>query len=110
MPTEKQNLILLIQPTDISWFTPEKTANLLMNRFCINEDAAFEVSGVHYLGKMLALENYLSKNLFGLETDLRKLDREELKEVTLVEGNKIEIICKSIGDFPFRYNEYRTNN
>ena len=73
-----------------------------MNRFCIDEDAASEVSGVYYLSKLPALENYLPEDLFGFESDLRKFGPEELKKVIPVEGNKIEFICKTIGDFAFR--------
>ena len=28
-----------------------KAGNMILNRFCINEDAAFELSGVNYLKK-----------------------------------------------------------
>ena len=46
----KQNLVFLIEKSgpdsfDISW----KAATMCLNRFCIDEDAAFELSGVHYL-------------------------------------------------------------
>ena len=44
-----QNLILLIELIRDAWLTPMKAANMILNRFCIDEDAAFELSGVHYL-------------------------------------------------------------
>ena len=31
--------------------TPLKAGNMILNRFCIDEDAAFELSGVYYLKK-----------------------------------------------------------
>ena len=31
------------------WQTSYKTGNMILNRFCIDEDAAFELSGVNYL-------------------------------------------------------------
>ena len=31
------------------WQNTNKTGNLILNRFCIDEDAAFELSGVNYL-------------------------------------------------------------
>ena len=49
----KQNLVFLMEPSehepsdDISL----KGGNMILNRFCIDEDAAFELSGVNYLKK-----------------------------------------------------------
>ena len=44
-----QNLIVLMEPSkdaeNISW----KGGRLFFNRFCIDEDAACELSGVYYL-------------------------------------------------------------
>ena len=44
-----QNLIVLMEPSkdaeNISW----KGGRLFFNRFCIDEDAAFEISGVYDL-------------------------------------------------------------
>ena len=90
MPIAKQNLIFLIQPSDFPWFTPEKPANLLMNRFCIDEDAAFEVSGVYYLEKYPALigEILLPGDLRDIELELRELEPEELE--VEAEGKNIE--------------------
>ena len=37
------------------WSTCEisfKGGNMFLNRFCIEEDAAFELSGIHYLKKL----------------------------------------------------------
>ena len=31
------------------WQNTNKTGNMILNRFCIDEDAAFELSGVNYL-------------------------------------------------------------
>ena len=46
-----QNLVVLIEtsysPWDISW----KAGNTCLNRFCIDEDAAFELSGIYYFQK-----------------------------------------------------------
>ena len=52
MPKKMQNLVLLLETsTKNSSNTPVKAANIILNRFCIDEDAAFELSGVHYLKK-----------------------------------------------------------
>ena len=44
-----QNLVVLIEPSEDAWTTPLKGGNMILNRFCIDEDAAFELSGVNYL-------------------------------------------------------------
>ena len=48
-----QNLVVLFEPSrgpDVSL----KGGNMILNRFCIDEDAAFELSGVNYLKKYLS--------------------------------------------------------
>ena len=54
----KQNLVVLMEPSGHR--TPLKCGNMILNRFCIDEDAAFELSGVTYL------------ETFGSYTDLIK--------------------------------------
>ena len=49
MPKIMQNLVVLMEPTEDAWCTPLKCGNMILNRFCIDEDAAFELSGVNYL-------------------------------------------------------------
>ena len=44
-----QNLIVLMEPSEDAWITPLRTGNMILNQFCIDEDAAFELSGVDYL-------------------------------------------------------------
>ena len=44
-----QNLVVLIEPKDVAYRTTLKGAFMCLNRFCIDEDAAIELSGVHYL-------------------------------------------------------------
>ena len=47
-----QNLVVLMEPSEDAWDTPLKGGNMILNRFCIDEDAAFELSGVNYLKKL----------------------------------------------------------
>ena len=47
----KQNLVVLMEPSEYAHRVPLKTGNMILNRFCIDEDAAFELSGVNYLTK-----------------------------------------------------------
>ena len=44
-----QNLIVLMEPSEDGHDVSLKTGNMILNRFCIDEDAAFELSGVYYL-------------------------------------------------------------
>ena len=38
-----------MEPSEHAWQTPLKGGNMILNRFCIDEDAAFELSGVNCL-------------------------------------------------------------
>ena len=53
-----QNLLVLMEPSKEAYETPLKGGNMILNRFCIDEDAAFELSGV----------NYLKKSSYGMRT------------------------------------------
>lgn len=44
-----QNIILLMDNSEDTYNNTTKGGNMLLNRFCIDEDAAFESSVVHYL-------------------------------------------------------------
>ena len=46
-----QNLALLMDPCEEAYDTSLKAGNMYMNRFCIDEDASFELSGVNYFQK-----------------------------------------------------------
>ena len=71
-----QNLVVLMEPSDDAWDNSLKTGNMIFNRFCIDEDAAFELSGVKYLQKssrkMLSGKSYLGGELFVWKEDERK--------------------------------------
>ena len=49
MEKVRQNVVLLMDPTDDAWDISLKAGNMYLNRFCIDEDAAFESTGVYYL-------------------------------------------------------------
>ena len=49
MSKKMHNLVVLIEPSRDAHQTPLKAGNMILNRFCIDEDAAFEISGVDYL-------------------------------------------------------------
>ena len=44
-----QNLVVLMEPSDRARNISLKAGNMILNRFCIDEDAAFELSEVNYL-------------------------------------------------------------
>ena len=46
-----QNLVLLMDPSEEANRIDLKGGNMFMNRFSIDEDVAFELSGVYYLKK-----------------------------------------------------------
>ena len=46
-----QNLVLLIEKSKNSWSNSWKGGNMMMNLFCIDEDAAHEISGKYNLKK-----------------------------------------------------------
>ena len=46
-----QNLVVLMEPNERAYLTSLRTGNMFLNRFCIDEDAAFELSGVNHLKK-----------------------------------------------------------
>ena len=54
MSKKMQNLVVLIEPSDYAPETFLKGGNMILNKFCIDEDAAFELSGVNSLKKSFA--------------------------------------------------------
>ena len=42
-----QNLTVLMDPMEEGYFS-SRGGNMILNRFCIDEDAAFELSGINY--------------------------------------------------------------
>ena len=47
MPKKMQNLVLLVEPPEGEYDISLKAGNMCLNRFCIDEDASFELSGVY---------------------------------------------------------------
>ena len=48
MPKIMQNLVVFMEPSGFADEISLKAGNMCFNQFCIDEDAAFELSGVHY--------------------------------------------------------------
>ena len=51
MPKIMHNLVILMDSSELAWNISVKGGNMCLNRFCIEEDAAFELSKVHLLQK-----------------------------------------------------------
>ena len=49
MLKKSQNLVVLMEPSEDASRLSSKCGNMCFNRFCIDEDASFELSGVRYL-------------------------------------------------------------
>ena len=52
MPKAMHKIVLFIEPYDDEFYTPEKIGHLFMNRFGVDEDAAFKVINVLELEKI----------------------------------------------------------
>ena len=48
----KQNLVVFMEPSEYAHDDSVKAGKMILNRFCIDEDCAFELSGVNYLKKI----------------------------------------------------------
>ena len=57
-----QNLFVFIESNKNGWLTPLKAGNLYLNRFCIDEEAAFELSDVNYLKS--SVDGIIGKGVF----------------------------------------------
>ena len=51
MSKTMQNLFILMEPSDDAWNPSLKGGKMIMNRFCIDEEAAFELSEIRYLNQ-----------------------------------------------------------
>jgi len=71
-----QNLVVLLDPSDDTSNISLKAGNMILNRFCIDEDAAFELSGVNYLKKSSSkmVENEISRKFYSRRKEKGKED------------------------------------
>ena len=51
MSKKMQNLVVFMDPSEDAYDISLKGGNMILNRFCIDEDAAFELSGVNFFKK-----------------------------------------------------------
>ena len=68
-----QNLVVFIEPSDDASNISSKAAILYLNRFCIDEESACELSGVYYLKSDEPLNFTLKQKKKGYGKRLKKL-------------------------------------
>ena len=72
MPKYMHQVIFMIEPNDDKYWTNEKIGNIFMNRFTIDEDAAFEILQIFELQKTseyMALDGHPIQKDFSLEIE-----------------------------------------
>ena len=47
MPKNSQNIVILTEPPSFPWDISWKGKDMFFNRFCVEEDSGFELSGVY---------------------------------------------------------------
>ena len=63
MPKISQNLIILKDPFDDPYEISYDGGNMALNQFCIDEDAAFELSGIYDLKKLISFNFAIRKEI-----------------------------------------------
>ena len=79
-----QNLVVLMEPSEHADDASLKGGNMILNRFCIDEEAGFELSGVHYLKESSFEIKYGAnpgKNLWDYKTVGQTENWEPLKNI-----------------------------
>jgi len=80
-----QNLVVFMKPFEDTWETSLKGGKMILNRFCIDEDAAFELSGVHYFKNP---SRNIAYGPYGMEGAIRYGRSLEFKEKRKVKGKE----------------------
>ena len=62
-----QNLVVLMEPSEHACYVSLKGGNMVLNRFCIDEDAAFELSGISSL-ETFSDDQEMGISLYGRRT------------------------------------------
>ena len=57
-----QNLVFLIEPSNTPWDISLKAGNMALNLFHVDEESAFESSGIFYLQEFIG---FLNRGTFG---------------------------------------------
>ena len=73
-----KDLVFLMEPSKNEWITPLKIGRLYLNRFIIDEEAAFEIQGIHYFAP--SRYEISIDNLDAGESDFCNLVDSEMKQ------------------------------
>ena len=60
-----QNLAVFMEPSGYAPEISSRSGNMILNRFCIDEDGAFELSGVYYF-------KTLDDKIFGYDREVHR--------------------------------------
>ena len=84
-----QNLIFLMEPSEAAWRNSMQAGNMCLNRFCIDESAAFELSGVNYLNPKGTIK-------FGIREDTYK-QYIRLEQEREIKGKEFSFLLNTLG-------------
>ena len=70
-----QNLVVLMDPSEYANEISLKAGNMCFNRFCIDEDAAFELSGIYQL------EAYFTEDCKIMDSAFQKIVESDAKDL-----------------------------
>ena len=79
-----QNLVVFMEPSEYAHHISLKAGNMILNRFCIDEEAAFEFSGVSYFNKWYREFEYEKRLEFEEEMKLKVQRKEKGKEYSFL--------------------------
>lgn len=79
MSRTKQNIIVLQEPLNDAFDISLQAGNMLSNRFCIDEEAGFEFSGVYHLKGYKLCSHYNSHP--SIESAFQKISEHKAKDL-----------------------------
>ena len=99
-----KNVIVLVEPPKEANDISTKAGNLYINRLCIDEDAAFELSGVHYFETSDILKSSANKSKGSKRKDNFRNKREfkidfALRKAAETDSDDLELHLINVGDY-----------
>ena len=106
MSKTKQNIIMLHEPLKDAFDISLQAGNMLSNRFCIDEEAGFEFSGVHHLNGYKLCSHYNSYNCYysypSIESAFQKISENKDLEPHFVYSGEYHLYSIHENDNPLR--------
>ena len=102
MSRTKQNIIVLQEPLNDAFDISLQAGNMLSNRFCIDEEAGFEFSGVYHLKGYKLCSHYNSHP--SIESAFQKISEHKAKDLEphFVYGGEYHLYSIHESDNPLR--------